>query len=310
MTLNIALPRLSLVVMGFLLPMLAHSNSIYSFTSFDAPSGFDELRVSGINNAGEVVGYVRCLSDTCGGSGKIEPFLYFAGQLSVFTVPIASGDAFAGGINNLGQIVGFYSPLFGQPLVGFLDSGGVSRTIPNPTFQNGNTHDWGINDQGQIVGDYTLNGSVGFVLSGGTYTTLSFLPHGINDAGVIVGDGWIYQNGIYTAVNPSLQSINNSGVAVGANQIYADGQYTSLDFPGPYTTFMTGINDYGVISGMYEDTTGAHTTYGFIATPIPEPRTCWLLISTLLPLLTVLRKRRTAGRRPALRRPWTLKSIR
>jgi len=53
----------------------------------------------------------------------------------------------------------------------------------------------GINDMGEIVGDYVAtNGNMyGFLLNGGTYTTLdpqgspSVTANGINDAGHIVG---------------------------------------------------------------------------------------------------------------------------
>jgi len=67
--------------------------------------------------------------------------------------------------------------------------------LDDPSADFGTTTAWGINDAGQIVGRYHTDITFhGFLLSGGTYTTLndplaSDITHatGINDAGQIVG---------------------------------------------------------------------------------------------------------------------------
>src|SRR5919206_362905 len=70
-----------------------------------------------------------------------------------------------------------------------------SVTHSNGYTSNGSTNASGINNAGQIAGYYTAsNGNAyGFLLSGGTYTTIDdplatgTVPQGINDAGQIVG---------------------------------------------------------------------------------------------------------------------------
>ena len=113
----------------------------------------------------------------------------------------------------------------------------------------------GINDAGQIVGDYEdSTGEHGFLYSGGTYTTLNdplgtdgTFASGINDAGHIVG--YYY---------------DSSGTAHGF--LYSDGTYTTLDDPlGTRAPMRFGINDAGQIVGFYYDSSGSG--HGFLANP-------------------------------------------
>src|SRR5215472_288937 len=100
-----------------------------------------------------------------------------------------------------------------------------------------NTDAHGINASGQIVGDYTDgSGTQGFLLSGGTLTTL-------NDP---------------TSLSHSTfaTSINGSGQIVGYDRVGAwqgflddGGTYTNINAPGGGWTFLEGINDSGQIVG-------------------------------------------------------------
>ena len=79
---------------------------------------------------------------------------------------------------------------------------------------------WGINDSSQIVGNYELTHQtaiLGFVYSGGSYTTIAVpgsndtLTYGINDSGEMVGAydlpgstqhrGFLYSGGVYTTID-------------------------------------------------------------------------------------------------------------
>src|SRR5512133_1513266 len=95
----------------------------------------------------------------------------------------------------------------------------------------------GINNAGQIVGEYSDgSGFHGFLLSGGTYTTLNdpLAPNftetfGINSAGQIVGNyvvsggggGLLLSGGTYTTLNPTgsvstiAEDVNGKGQIVG-----------------------------------------------------------------------------------------------
>jgi uncharacterized membrane protein len=121
---------------------------------------------------------------------------------------------------------------------GFVESNGVFNTIDvagafaiNP---------YGVNDAGQIVGEYS--NSHGFLFIGGTFTTLDFpgsvssAATGINDSGQIVG----WYNG-----------------PTGRHAYLLSGSIVStIDFPGAFGTAATGINNAGQIVGGYSDSTG------------------------------------------------------
>ena len=140
-----------------------------------------------------------------------------------------------------------------------------------------------------------------------TFTTIdapgstSTTPHGINDAGQIVGwwgtgefesptfmvHGFLYTGGSFTEIavpgGGSTQAfgINNAGQIVGsfANRtgthgfLDTGGSFTQIDVPGATSTQALGINDAGQIVGDFDF--GAR---GFLATPaVPEPSSLALL---------------------------------
>jgi probable HAF family extracellular repeat protein len=223
--------------------------------------------------------------------------------------PGASQD-FATGINDLGQIVGYYiGGLYSVVLpvdsgIGFLYSAGAYAAISYPFLPNPQaiadhaqaTHPTAINDSGQIVGFWIAGtGYFGFLFSDGTYTNLpsSLDPFGINNAGQIVVDDFLYSGGHFltgmdtrttlpplAAGNIFATDINNVGQIVGYfadsskhahGFIYENGAYTTLDDPlavGTSTTgeivgtFITGENDNGQIVGYYTDASGKE--HGFL----------------------------------------------
>ncbi|MBI4528708.1 MAG: hypothetical protein HY695_33340 [Deltaproteobacteria bacterium] len=146
---------------------------------------------------------------------------------------------------------------------------------------------FGINNLGDIVGgrDTTPSGGgSGFLLSGGTFTSIDFPPgsfsggaHDINDAGEIVGEyraccgadgrGFLVSEGSFStfdvpgAVGTMPWGINNAGQIAGAYNTdhfsccYAfilDGDNVqTFEFPGASGTEAHGINDLGQIVGYY-----------------------------------------------------------
>jgi hypothetical protein len=112
---------------------------------------------------------------------------------------------------------------------------------------------FGVNDAGQIVGEYVDSAGVfhGYELSGVTYTAIN-VPFsgatqteagGINNSGEIVG-GW-----------------NGSGSSQHAFTLIG-GTYTSFDYPSAIQTFADGLNNNGDIVGWYVDTAGVQ--HGFL----------------------------------------------
>lgn len=152
------------------------------------------------------------------------------------------------GIGATCALLSVVSPAY-SGTVGFLDTGGTVTplSVPGTTSY---TEALGINNIGQVVGDYTTNtGNSGFLYDGGTFTTfsvpgaISTIPFDINNSGQIVG--------YYT---------QNNGLSA-SGFVYSGGNFTSLNFPGAVRTWVYGINDAGQMVGAYFDGTANH---GFI----------------------------------------------
>ena len=116
---------------------------------------------------------------------------------------------------------------------------------PGSTF----TFPFGINPQGDVVGNYTGGGvNHGFLLRDGNFTTIDFpgatgtFARRIDPQGDIVG--------FY--------------IAGGANHgfLLRDGKFTTIDVPGAISTLAFGINPQGDIAGWYIDSAGVN--HGFL----------------------------------------------
>jgi uncharacterized membrane protein len=191
---------------GFLL-----SEGIYS--SINHPSGGWTV-ATGINNNEDIVGrYQR--------GSSIVGFLLSGGIYTDIQYP-GAGPTIPEDINNKGQVVGWY--LGKEGTRGFLLSEGIYTTIDYFSVYQAQAH--GINNNGQIVG-FTDNGE-GFLLSEGVYSQFNNWLFGINDIGEIVGNYWnegdhgfLLSNGIFSSIDYPIASdtfvrdINNNGQIVG-----------------------------------------------------------------------------------------------
>jgi hypothetical protein len=127
-----------------------------TFTYLDGflPSN-QNSQATGVNNAGDIVGFFLPTSTTSGG------FLDVGGKITDILFP---GSTFtqALGISNNGDIVGFYVDSGGLQH-GFLDSGGSFTAFDVPGSVSTTIN--GINDLGQLVGFFTNanDNVVGFV---------------------------------------------------------------------------------------------------------------------------------------------------
>jgi len=123
-----------------------------TFTTISVPGAtFAGTSANGINDAGQIVEI----------NGKELGFVDNGGTFTTIDVPGALGTV-ANGINDAGQIVGTYGlelkvdgKTVGSTTQGFVDNGGVFTTI-SVSGATPFTGTWatGINDAGQIVGDY------------------------------------------------------------------------------------------------------------------------------------------------------------
>ena len=202
-----------------------------------------------------------------------------------------SGSTVPVGVNKTGAVVGSYIDSTTGNRTGFLYSA-KKYTVINPpstaTWSRAN----GINDTGEIVGDYQTPDTRfhGFTYSAGTYTTYdedtseSCGLFGINSTGDFagsVGNGstpraFVNVKGVKTEFMPGggvsawAYAINTKDEAVGT---YYDGSgnahgfswltgtITDINYPGAVQTTVIGINDTAEITGTYTLSSGL--TYGF-----------------------------------------------
>ena len=195
------------------------------------------------------------------------------------------------GLNNRGQIVGSYT--LGGRQYAFIKDGGTYSTL---NIRGTNHFAWGINDNGQVVGQVVADNLwLGYIYNptNSSYTTIkvpgsnSTVVYGINDAGRVCGnynmggiqfgfmhdlnliDTWIYLK--KGGATPTWAfGINDAGTTVGCYTIsghdygftYYDGIFHDLNVPGAQNTRAVGINDRGDIVGRYWNDGG--TIYGFV----------------------------------------------
>src|SRR4051794_27253601 len=167
------LVQLGLLVLSSLTSFKVIWAQSYTFTAVPGIG-----RPSGLNNAGQIVGY------SVGGE-QTHGFLYSDGVVVSITAP-GSRNTFAYGINNAGQIVGAAN---GQATgtYGFVYVSNNFTPISVPGSRN--TVARSINDNGQIVGT-AIDGEgrqAGFFYTADTFETLSVpgssstSPYGINN---------------------------------------------------------------------------------------------------------------------------------
>ena len=210
----------------------------YSFISIDIPNASGQLgftHLADINDGGEITGG---FTNSSGFGFLLDKFRSTDIQCPG---PANALPAQPQSINKQGAITGF---CFTSRVSGFFRNKKGKVTILD--FPRANlTEAIGINDDGQVVGDYRDTGGKfhGFFWDDGPFLTIdvpfpeatSTAPNGINNVGQIVG---FYQDG-----NDQPHGF-----------FYDNGIFTSFDFPGALATLPADINDHGQIVGNYADT--------------------------------------------------------
>jgi uncharacterized membrane protein len=240
--------------------------------------------VVALNDAGAIVGEMSTGLHNVG-------FLFYRGTFTRFKFP-GSVTTFPEDINDNGVIVGSFvtAEITSKPRAFMVHSGGFHE-VKLPGFPNAMVIATGINDNGDITGQFNGNGSDllgGFLLHKGHLTILSFpgakggtFPTGINNQGEIVGTyhlsavdlshGFTWKNGVFAnvqfpgAVITVPVKISNAGDVVG---MYVDsipqahgfsfdkGTYTSIDAPNSLGTEIFGVNNHDQIVGVSQTQNG------------------------------------------------------
>jgi len=230
-----------------------------TFTTVDDPLATFGTEASDINGSGQIAGSYDFTDPNHVFEGA-HGFLLSGGTFTPIDFPADVTSTTPQGINDSGDVVGLYR--MNSPGNGFLYAGGAYTTVNVPAELGCCTHANGINNAGQIVGQYKFpddNGTKhGFLDTGGTFTTIDFpgavgsTLSGINNFGDIVGN-----------------ATDNTGAMFGF--LYTGGNFFSISFPGALETLATKINDQGEIVGFYADSSGL--LHGFQATmtgPAPQ----------------------------------------
>jgi probable HAF family extracellular repeat protein len=151
-----------------------------------SPPSANSSEANSINDLDQIVGQ---FTSPTSNMGNTQGFFYNGGTYTTIDFPGAV-ETGAKGINNSGEIVGFYTDA--QDIDhSFLYSGGSFQEIVVPGCISNAA--FGINNKGVVVGMCrTATDTKGYVDDHGEFTFLSFMgsetgPHGINDAGQIVG---------------------------------------------------------------------------------------------------------------------------
>jgi uncharacterized membrane protein len=222
------------------------------FTTIDVPSAVATF-INGINAPERLAG--TYIDD----GGTSHAFFENKGYFTTLYPPdsIRSQGGF---INAQGQVDGTYRTA-DQKRHGFIWRNGAFTTfnVPgdHPLF---GTVALGINDIGEVVGDYVAEKDPshrhGFLRSSkGDFTTFDVpgpdititIGEGINNAGTIVG--------AYVANGTTHGFVLNNGVV-----------FTTVDVPDAQETQINSINAKGEIVGFYNDSSGVQ--HGFLGVPV------------------------------------------
>jgi hypothetical protein len=234
-----------------------------------------ELNINGSTTA-MALG-VNLFGTVVGNDGNGNAFSLSHGNLHTF-IPLGGSAATAFGINDFGQIVGQYTD--GDEMPGFiLPNPHTAIRIDAPSGPD-IVNAQGINNFGLVVGFYigTDGNDHGFIAHERDAHSGELTGTAVADPTIPTVPG---EPGA-TFVFSQILGINDEGIAVG---YYGDsttsqhgfiynthtGQYRFLDDPseafnnGVEVTQITGINDFGEITGFYSDANGVF--HSFVATP-------------------------------------------
>jgi uncharacterized membrane protein len=261
----------------------------FAYIAIDVP-GAAATTPNGINNHGEIVGtYLSALVNT-----EIHGFILRNGVFRTINFPGAKLGTDAFGVNNHGWIVGdyFVNDLNGGH--GYVAVNGEFRPLNFPDASE--TAALGINDSGEIVGDYINPGGDqhGFRLKDGHFTKIDFprasgtVANSINNAGEIGGfyfdtngvtHGFLLSRGMFLTIDfPGASSDDVSGIssvdtAVGGyvlpngngnGYLLRRGVFHVIAYPGAALgSHANGVNDKGGVVGDYVDS--QFVTHGFFA---------------------------------------------
>ncbi len=189
-------------------------------------------------------------------------------------------------INSLGQVAGWANSATGQQAV-FYDGASMS-SISAPS---GNSFAYGVNNSGQIVGNYDDGQSHGFLYAGGSGSTLpsaSLSASAINNSGQIVGSGtvngdthaYLYNGGTVTDLNTGAAGSGSRATAISSNGLVAGARWDSEFGESHAFTYANGtVTDLSSVVAGFSVATGINSSGQVILTVDqgnPDSRTSYV----------------------------------
>jgi hypothetical protein len=264
------------------------------FTTFDPCNGVcsNPFSIAGINDLGQVAGVTQN-----GGFVRDQ-----AGNFTAFIGPDGSTIYYAIGFTNAGETIGVSIVQADIPLYYLLTvAGGYTifgtglGTFIVPSYT-------GINNNGQISGNYLLNGGINLDYTDTTgglienlatgqitdfnYSPLNTFSHGtlavaLNDSGQVLGqyaDGINIDQPSSTLLGPSqYTSLSFQNVDFIRS---ADGSSFQSFVPPFLQPVPVGLNQSGEVVGSYTDSAGSH---GFLAAPLADTVPPVVSVLTIVP---------------------------
>jgi probable HAF family extracellular repeat protein len=234
--------------------------------------GGNNGQASAMNNRGQITGFAEngIVDSTCPANATNNrialPVIWEDGKPRALSTVGSDPDGEANAINEHGQAVGYSGTCTAALHAVLWENNGTAFSLPD--LGTGGFA-FGINNQGQIVGDVASPDGTTFYAAlwrNGAITNLRTLPgdfaaiaSGINNQGQVVGStldsnfnwsqAFIWQNGVMNGLSTLFPASSNL-----------------------YPTMANQINERGQIVGMATVLSGPHTgeTHAFLATPVDE----------------------------------------
>jgi probable HAF family extracellular repeat protein len=289
----------------------------YIFQTIDAPGASGGTFAAGVNANGLVSGYY------VDASGAYHGFIWQNGTLTPVDYTGVPGvvSTFLFQDNSSGQVAGYYTGSDGNSHSLIYNSATSSwTTVPDAPGGYPFNAAGGINDNGQLAGNYSTDPTASSKLVGWLYTikTNTYTPftnpnanaygtatYGMNNNGDIAGlyydsggssHGFVWDptTGSRTVDVPGAQqtqafAINDADTVAGGYfngsawtgfLLDSSNNLTSVMVPGATNTWIAGLNDQGDISGFYEDAAGGF--HAFYGQAVPEPGSLVLALTGVL----------------------------